>query len=29
VLAGPAESPLAEVTLPAHQEKPRTRHAGG
>jgi glycine/D-amino acid oxidase-like deaminating enzyme/nitrite reductase/ring-hydroxylating ferredoxin subunit len=28
VLAGPAESPLAEVTLPAHQEQPRTRHAG-
>jgi glycine/D-amino acid oxidase-like deaminating enzyme/nitrite reductase/ring-hydroxylating ferredoxin subunit len=32
VLAGPAESPLAEVTLPAsqhqRQEKPRTRRAG-
>jgi glycine/D-amino acid oxidase-like deaminating enzyme/nitrite reductase/ring-hydroxylating ferredoxin subunit len=28
VLAGPAESPLAEVTLPARTERPRTRHAG-
>jgi glycine/D-amino acid oxidase-like deaminating enzyme/nitrite reductase/ring-hydroxylating ferredoxin subunit len=28
VLGGPAESPLAEVTFPARQEKPRTRHAG-
>jgi glycine/D-amino acid oxidase-like deaminating enzyme/nitrite reductase/ring-hydroxylating ferredoxin subunit len=29
VLAGPAESPLAEVTHPARLERPRTRHAGG
>ena len=29
VLAGPAESPLAEVARPGRQERPRTRHAGG
>jgi glycine/D-amino acid oxidase-like deaminating enzyme/nitrite reductase/ring-hydroxylating ferredoxin subunit len=29
VLAGPAESPLAEVEFPVRQERPRTRHAGG
>jgi glycine/D-amino acid oxidase-like deaminating enzyme/nitrite reductase/ring-hydroxylating ferredoxin subunit len=28
VLAGPAESPLAEVELPSRKERPRTRHAG-
>jgi glycine/D-amino acid oxidase-like deaminating enzyme/nitrite reductase/ring-hydroxylating ferredoxin subunit len=28
VLGGPAESPLAEVELPARKERPRTRHAG-
>jgi glycine/D-amino acid oxidase-like deaminating enzyme/nitrite reductase/ring-hydroxylating ferredoxin subunit len=28
VLGGPAESPLAEVTLQARKERPRTRHAG-